>query len=101
MRLRHALLPFLAAFTLLLAQQGAYWHALTHLTVHAAGQEHGLPDSKGCPLDDVYARVGSGMAAAPLAVAPSCGADSAVSVHESFAFAPAPAPSARAPPVFL
>lgn len=101
MRLRHALLPFLAAFTLLLAQQGAYWHALAHLTVPTAGQEDGPPDSKSCPLDDVYARVGSGMAAAALAVAAPCGADATISLTESFTFTPAPTPSARAPPAFL
>lgn len=101
MRIRSALTQFCLAFTLLLAQQGAYWHMLSHLAPDTGKQEQSLPDPKGCPLDIVYAKVGSGMASSPLAVASPCSADTVVSITESFAFAPAPVPSARAPPVSL
>lgn len=101
MRFRSGLLQFCLAFALLLAQQGAYWHALTHLVPETARQEQDLPDSKSCPLDGVYAKVGSGLAAVPLAVAPACGADAVVSVPESFTFVLALVPGARAPPTFL
>lgn len=101
MRFRSALLQFCLAFALLVAQQGGYWHALTHLAAETSSQEQGLPESKACPLDAVYAKVGSGLAAVPLAVGPVCNADAVADLPESLIVAPAPAPGARAPPPVL
>ncbi|MBI2313422.1 MAG: hypothetical protein HYU77_13060 [Betaproteobacteria bacterium] len=101
MRFRSGLLQFCLALALLLAQQGGYWHALTHLAAEASSPEQGQPESKACPLDAVYAKVGSGMAPAPLAVVTVAGADAIAALPESLIVAPAPAPDARAPPPVL
>ncbi len=61
----HALLALL----LLLAQQGAALHALSHLTETVpahAGQEKSLPHSPVCDKCVAYAEIGGGVHSAPL-----------------------------------
>ncbi|MFN3398354.1 MAG: hypothetical protein ACK4ZS_07450 [Sulfurimicrobium sp.] len=75
MKARSRLLLFLLlAFALLLAQQGAAMHALSHLAEplpsHSQQDKH-LPHSPACEKCVAYAGVGSAVAASGLALPPA------------------------------
>lgn len=73
-----SLRPFLyawVAFVLLFAQQGAYTHALTHLTAPPAQHQSdkGLPHSPVCDKCVVYGQIGGALHSVPLVFSGSQG----------------------------
>ena len=65
---KRALSSMVLAFVLLVAQQGAVWHALSHYHADLASSEPDkpLPHSEQCAKCVVYAKTGAAAAATPL-----------------------------------
>lgn len=103
MKIKRVFFHFCLALALLMTQHGGYWHALSHYSSdEPAQQENGLPDSKTCPLDAVYAQVASGMSTGmPLLSTAACSSDLIPFAAQFLSAAQAQAPHARAPPTIL
>lgn len=92
----------LLAFALLIAQQGAALHALSHLTEplpSQSQQDKHLPHSSACEKCVAYAGIGSALAASALAIPPLIVADAQFE-SAAAAYLPQTSPHyrSRAPP---
>lgn len=101
MALSRLFLPLLFAFTLLLAQQGSFAHALRHVMADQQQQDKQAPHSNACDQCASYAQLGGALNSACHTF--KAISDSSASVQQfivAFNSTHVLAASARGPPVF-